>query len=328
MAYNKTQWNPGGAPGISAENLNNIESGIESAHKLVEADIHTPDQAQIAQASGTLVTLQGFFANMLKRILGATNWYDAPPITLQATKTHTDAAAPHTGHATTTALTAHTSAAAPHSGHATTSALSTHTSATSAHSATSAATANRIMLRDAAGRAKVAAPAAADDIARKDTVDAHAGRKDNPHVVTAVQIGAANLLTELLKVDGAGSGLDADLLDGKHASAFALIASGSYVGSGSGDRTITVGFAPKSLKLFTVKDVDTGTGDTALVFDICADSGIYAAGKGTKDAANIAFMATDGKWVPQLTSNGFMVNSVYGSLWNVSARVYYWVALG
>ena len=43
---------------------------------------------------------------------------------------------------------------------------------TTAHGAVSAATANRIMLRDAAGRAKVIAPAAADDIARKDTVDA------------------------------------------------------------------------------------------------------------------------------------------------------------
>jgi hypothetical protein len=47
-----------------------------------------------------------------------------------------------------------------------------HAALTSAHSATSAATANRIMMRDANGRAKVAAPSAADDIARKDTVDA------------------------------------------------------------------------------------------------------------------------------------------------------------
>lgn len=43
---------------------------------------------------------------------------------------------------------------------------------TTAHGATSAATANKIIIRDVAGRAKVAAPSAADDIARKDTVDA------------------------------------------------------------------------------------------------------------------------------------------------------------
>jgi YD repeat-containing protein len=41
--------------------------------------------------------------------------------------------------------------------------------------ATSAAVANTLMQRDSAGRAKVAAPVAADDIARKDTVDALLG---------------------------------------------------------------------------------------------------------------------------------------------------------
>ncbi len=49
--------------------------------------------------------------------------------------------------------------------------VDTHAALTSAHSATSAATASRIMMRDAYGRAKVAAPSASDDIARKDTVD-------------------------------------------------------------------------------------------------------------------------------------------------------------
>jgi len=47
-----------------------------------------------------------------------------------------------------------------------------HAVLTTAHSATSAATANRIMMRDANGRAKVAAPSASDDIARKAEVDA------------------------------------------------------------------------------------------------------------------------------------------------------------
>jgi len=51
--------------------------------------------------------------------------------------------------------------------------LNDHTDATSGvHGATSAALANRIIQRDAAGRAKVAAPAAADDIARKAETDA------------------------------------------------------------------------------------------------------------------------------------------------------------
>lgn len=71
--------------------------------------------------------------------------------------------------------------------------LNTHaTLTTTAHGATSAATASTLMARDASGRAKIAPPSAADDIARKDTVDAHANRTDNPHGVTPAQIGAVN----------------------------------------------------------------------------------------------------------------------------------------
>lgn len=56
-----------------------------------------------------------------------------------------------------------------------TNVVDAHNSQTSVHGATSAATANTIIMRDSAGRAKVAAPSASDDIARKDTVDNHAG---------------------------------------------------------------------------------------------------------------------------------------------------------
>ena len=49
-------------------------------------------------------------------------------------------------------------------------ALDAHTALTAAHSATAAATVDRIILRDAAGRAKVVAPSAEDDIALKSNV--------------------------------------------------------------------------------------------------------------------------------------------------------------
>lgn len=49
-----------------------------------------------------------------------------------------------------------------------------HVADTDPHSATPEATPNRIILRDASGRAQVAAPSAEDDIARKADVDAHA----------------------------------------------------------------------------------------------------------------------------------------------------------
>lgn len=95
--------------------------------------------------------------------------------------------------------------------------ISAHTSDTStAHGGiTSAATANKIIVRDANGRAKVAAPSASDDIARKDTVDAvnttltsHTGNTTTAHG----GVDASSILTKLKTVDGAGSGLDADLL--------------------------------------------------------------------------------------------------------------------
>jgi len=50
-----------------------------------------------------------------------------------------------------------------------------HANATDVHGATSAATAERIILRDASGRAKVSAPAAGDDIARLDTIEGALG---------------------------------------------------------------------------------------------------------------------------------------------------------
>jgi hypothetical protein len=75
-----------------------------------------------------------------------------------------------------------------------------HIAATSGvHGATSAATASRIVTRDAAGRAKVAVPSAADDIARKDTVDAvgtaligHATDSD-VHTTPAEKLKLANI---------------------------------------------------------------------------------------------------------------------------------------
>ena len=56
-----------------------------------------------------------------------------------------------------------------------TSAVSTHDAVTNPHSATALATASRIVLRDAAGRAQVADPSAAADIATKGYVDGRTG---------------------------------------------------------------------------------------------------------------------------------------------------------
>jgi hypothetical protein len=143
----KTNWQT--ADVVQPSDLNRIEGNINA----IEQGARTLDQAQAPSGNaGSLRQILSWLANRIRAITGMTNWYDAPPTTLTAAKSHIDAAAPHSGHATTTALDA-------------------HVAGTNVHGATSAATANRIIIRDAAGRAKVAAPSASDDIARKDTVD-------------------------------------------------------------------------------------------------------------------------------------------------------------
>ncbi len=54
-----------------------------------------------------------------------------------------------------------------------------------------AVAADTIPVRGAGGQIKAGAPVAADDVARKDTVDSHTTRTDNPHGVTLAQVGAA-----------------------------------------------------------------------------------------------------------------------------------------
>lgn len=182
--------------------------------------------------SGTVTTLFGWVANMIKAITGKSNWRTVPSTTLEAANTHHNA--------------------------------------TTAHSATSTATASRMMTRDAAGRSQVADPSVAADIANKgyvDTVVTGAAVPDASLTVKGkVQLSsatnstsealaatakavkdaydrgsagvtaaataqakadaalplasytAADVLAKVKTVDGAGSGLDADTLDGKHLS--------------------------------------------------------------------------------------------------------------
>ena len=109
---------------------------IEGNINAIETGSRTIDPAQSPSSnSGSLRQWLDWLPNMIKKITGKTNWYDNPDTTLAAAKTHIDA--------------------------------------TSAHSATSAAAANRIILRDASGRAQVASPSAAADIATKGYVDSN-----------------------------------------------------------------------------------------------------------------------------------------------------------
>lgn len=95
------------------------------------------------------------------------------------------------------------------------SARKAHENATSVHGATSAATANRIIMRDAQGRAKVAAPAAADDIARKAEIDAvqadlnsHKGSGGSAHAVATTSTAGFMSAADKAKLDGIASGAE------------------------------------------------------------------------------------------------------------------------
>jgi len=91
---------------ILDQKLKELENGVNNAppNSVNDAAIgsRTPDQSQApaSPGTGTLTQLISWLANRIKAITGKTNWWDAPPTTLQAAKTHMDAAAPHSGHET------------------------------------------------------------------------------------------------------------------------------------------------------------------------------------------------------------------------------------
>lgn len=73
---------------------------------------------------------------------------------------------------------------------------------------------------------------------------------------------AADVLAKLLTVDGAGSGLDADLLDGVSSAAFALLSGATFTGN------VSIADAAPRLILN-----DTNAGADAKIFDLFADGG-------------------------------------------------------
>jgi len=91
---------------IIDQKLKELEDGVHNAPPDSVDDLaigtRTPDQTQVpaSPGSGTLSQILSWMANRIKTITGKTNWWDAPPTTLQAAKNHIDAAAPHSGHET------------------------------------------------------------------------------------------------------------------------------------------------------------------------------------------------------------------------------------
>lgn len=188
MPYTKTSWDE--ATAITPARLNQLETQAET----VEGDTRTPNQAAAPAPSGTLASILSYFATRIKSITGRANWYDAPDITLASLNAHTSRHVPGGDDALPTA--------APSGGLGTSNVVGVSTSfarADHGHLAfdTTAPVAEAIGSTVSVGAASTAA------------------RRDHRHAMP----GAADLLTAIKTVDGAGSGLDADTVDGYAASA-------------------------------------------------------------------------------------------------------------
>ena len=79
----KTNWDSKDPVGVS--DLNRMEGNPLA----IETGDRTLDPAQAPSSNtGTLRQILSWFANRIKAIMGTTNWWDAPPTTLAATKQH------------------------------------------------------------------------------------------------------------------------------------------------------------------------------------------------------------------------------------------------
>ena len=129
----KTNWQA--ADIVHPSDFNRIEGNAQA----IESGSRTLDPSQAPSGnSGSLRQILSWFANRIRAITGAANWYNTPATTLAAAKSHMDA----------------------------TSGI---------HGATSSATANRLIIRDSNGRASVAGPTSASHIATKGYVDGLVG---------------------------------------------------------------------------------------------------------------------------------------------------------
>ena len=80
----KTNWQA--ADIVHPSDLNRIEGNIQA----IESGSRTLDPSQVPSGnSGSLRQILSWFANRIKAIMGTTNWWDAPPVTLKGATPNT-----------------------------------------------------------------------------------------------------------------------------------------------------------------------------------------------------------------------------------------------
>lgn len=250
---------PDGTDVVNIADLNTNADTIDAA-LTPTAD---PTQTPTSNGPGKLVQWVSWIVNRIKAITGKANWYEAPATTLEAAKAHMDATAPHSGHVLASDVVAspvankvlrlNADAKLPTSitGDAATVGGIAPTGFAPASHVGSAGSAHAVATTSAAGFLSAA------DKAKLDTVTS--GAEVNQNAFSSVKAVAsdgttsrgqadADAKTDLLTlkeganvslaVDSANdvitigintTGLNADTIDGQHASAFAPA---SHVGTG------------------------------------------------------------------------------------------------
>lgn len=126
------------------------------------------------------------------------------------------------------------------------------------------------------------------------TAEGQAG-SDNSRVLTPY-VGKQSVLGWLLSQDGAGSGLDADLLDGLHASAFAL--AGHTHGTMANQNANAVAITGGTLVNVSLGLVDGNAAAPGLFWSGDTDTGLFRGG------ANVLAFSTGGQEQARILANG------------------------
>ena len=317
--------------------LNENFDTIDTALKPVVSDTTAPTSSS---TTGLLASVVGWIANRIKAITGKSHWYESPPTTLTAV-------ANHMGYGGTTR---HPNATSSTSG------FMSPADKTRLDNATSEASGGSLMIRDSSGRARVASPSNSQDAANKSYVDTNINNSVSTHANSSTAHPEATpnspgflSASDKQKLDNATNDYTGNTLAKRDSSGRLKVASpssaydaapktyvdskvstssffhiGSYIGDGTNERTISLGFTPSAVILMdvfgnTLDDVCGYTGGMALPNANCV----------LRDKSETYKTTWDYRYcILGIVSGGFKVsyyisNKVYS---NLSGRSYYYIA--
>jgi len=309
----KTDWDSKDPVGVS--DLNRMEGNPLA----IETGDRTLDPAQAPTGNvGNLRQILSWFANRIKAIMGTTNWWDAPPMTLKGATPNTrkitagngltgggDLSADRTiTLGTPSTITATTSNSVTSTSH--THALSGATPNTRKITAGNGLTGGGDLSADRTitlGTPSTITATTSNSVTSTSHTHALSGATPNTRKITAGNglTGGGDLSADRTITLGTPSTITATTSNSvtstshTHAlSGISRIAAGSYVGDGEASRTVSVGFTPKCVILVH------------------------------RDGSSIAVSNSSG--YPKIVSGGFVVSGSSPGSGNYQDRLYDWVA--